>query len=378
MAVVCLTLGSAVASAEVPVISVGQQDEQVIGGDVEILVDPDGQISFEETWSDSGKLKFQKSEKEVPNFGFSDSAIWVRFSLANATGAPLERLFSIGYALLDEVIIEVRQGGEIRRFEYGDLKPFAERDFYHRHFIVPLRFESNERLDIRVRITSESSLRVPLTLWDDDAFYKEDVIQMLINGLYYGLMLVMALYNAFVYFSIRERSYLVYVCFVVSAAIAQLAMSGLSYQFLWPTWPWWGGVSVVLGLALGTIFAGLFTLEFLQLKSTFPRVAKPLQIVVGLSTILAVASFFIPYGYAARGQLLLIMLAIPICVTAGVISWRAGSVEAKFYSIAWFSFLGGAMLLALTYGGVLPANAITTRGHEVGGALLVVLLSLAL
>ena len=49
-------------------------------------------------------------------------------------------------------------------------------------------------------------------------FIKEDVIQMLLNGLYYGLMLVMALYNAFVYFSIRERSYLVYVCFVVSAA----------------------------------------------------------------------------------------------------------------------------------------------------------------
>ena len=60
-------------------------------------------------------------------------------------------------------------------------------------------------------------------------------------------------------------------------------------------------------------------------------------------------------------------------------SWRAGSVEAKFYSIAWFSFSGGAMLLALTYVGVLPANALTTRGHEVGGgALLVVLLSLAL
>ena len=46
-----------------------------------------------------------------------------------------------------------------------------------------------------------------------DAFYQEDVVQMLLNGLYYGLMLVMALYNAFVYFSIRERSYLVYVWF---------------------------------------------------------------------------------------------------------------------------------------------------------------------
>ena len=88
-----------------------------------------------------------------------------------------------------------------------------------------------------------------------DAFH-EDAFQMLINGLYYGLMLVMALYNAFVYFSIRERSYLVYVCFVASAAIAQLAMSGFSYQFLWPHWPWWGGVNFVFfGLALGTIFS---------------------------------------------------------------------------------------------------------------------------
>ena len=140
---VCLVLGSAVASAEVPVIPVGQQDEQVIGGDVEILVDPDGQISFEETWSDSGKLEFQKSEKEVPNFGFSDSAIWVRFSLSMLTSAPIERLFSIGYALLDEVIIEIKSKVEaLRRYEFGDLKPFAEREFYHRFFIFPLQLDS--------------------------------------------------------------------------------------------------------------------------------------------------------------------------------------------------------------------------------------------
>ena len=276
-----LVLGSSVAFAEVPVIPVGHQDEQVIGGDVEILVDPDGQISFEETWSDSGKLKFQKSEKEVLNFGFSDSAIWVRFSLVNATSAPIERLFSVGYALLDEVIIEVRQNGEIHRFEYGDLKPFAERDFYHRHFIVPLRFEGKERIDIRMRVVSESSLRVPITLWDGDAFYEEDVVQMLINGLYYGLMLVMALYNAFVYFSIRERSYLVYVCFVVSAAIAQLAMSGLSYQFLWPTWPWWG--ASVLSWDLRSVLSSQASLRlnFYSSKVLFPALPNHCRSLLG-------------------------------------------------------------------------------------------------
>ena len=282
-----LVLGSSVAFAEVPVIPVGHQDEQVIGGDVEILVDPDGQISFEETWSDPGKLKFQKSEKEVLNFGFSDSAIWVRFSLVNATSAPIERLFSVGYALLDEVIVEIKSGEALTRYEFGDLKPFAEREFYHRNFIFPVQFEPHEKLEVRMRVVSESSLRVPLTLWERDAFYQEDVVQMLLNGLYYGLMLVMALYNAFVYFSTGERSYLVYVCFVVAASLAQLAMSGLSYQFLWPSFPWWGGVSVVLFLALGTVFAGLFALEFLQLKDSFPRLTRALKVIIGLSCLVA-------------------------------------------------------------------------------------------
>ena len=160
---------------------------------------------------------------------------------------------------------------EKRRLEYGDLKEFSERDVYHRHFIVPLTFNPKERVDIRMRVQSESSTAGPFNRLGTCAFYQEDVVQMLLNGLYYGLMLVMALYNAFVYFSIRERSYLVYVCFVVSAAIAQLAMSGLSYQFLWPRCRGGVGVSVVSFLALGTLFAGLFTLEFLQLKQSFPN-----------------------------------------------------------------------------------------------------------
>ena len=196
---------------------------------------------------------------------------------------------------------------------------------------------------------------------------------MLLNGLYYGLMLVMALYNAFVYFSIRERSYLVYVCFVLSAAIAQLAMSGfeLSVPLANVAVVGWGECCLRT-CALGTIFLPDF-LRWSFYNSKVRSLARAItQMVVGLSTILAIGSFFIPYGYAARAQVVLIVCAIPLCITAGVISWRAGSVEAKFYSIAWFSFLGGAMLLALTYVGVLPANAITTRGHEVGGALLVV------
>ena len=221
-------------------------------------------------------------------------------------------------------------------------------------------------------------MRIPLTLWKADAFYAQDAFQMMLNGLYYGLMLVMALYNAFVYFSTRERAYLVYVWFVASAALTRLALSGLSYQFLWPSSPWWGGVNLVLFLTMGTASAGLFAVEFLQLRQSFPKVTKAFNVVAGLSGLVGIGAFFVPYSTLVRIQVILVLTSVPLCLVAGVGSWRRGSVEAQYYSIAWVSFLAGAMLLALTFRGVLPANALTTRGHEVGGALLVVLLSLAL
>jgi len=361
-----------------PVISLSDETEQVVGGAVDIWLDEAEQGSFEAVWSDTASLGFRRSDKEVPNFGFSDKPVWVRFALSNTTATQLERLFSIGYPLLDDIQIEIRQRGQLRRYHYGDLKPFGEREVDHRYFITPLSLDPGEKLDVVMRVQSGSSMRIPLTLWKADAFYAQDAFQMMLNGLYYGLMLVMALYNAFVYFSTRERAYLVYVWFVASAALAQLAMSGLSYQFLWPSLPWWGGVNLVLFLAMGTASAGLFAVEFLQLRQSFPRLTKAFYVAAALSGLVGIGAFFVPYSALVRIQVILVLTSVPLCLVAGVGSWRRGSVEAQYYSIAWVSFLAGAMLLALTFRGVLPANALTTRGHEVGGALLVVLLSLAL
>ena len=101
--------------------------------------------------------------------------------------------------------------GEMRRYHYGDLKPFGERAVDHRFFIMSLSLMQGE-VDVVMRVQTGSSMRIPLTLWEGRCLLRPRCFQMMLNGLYYGLMLVMALYNAFVYFSIRERAYLVYVC----------------------------------------------------------------------------------------------------------------------------------------------------------------------
>ena len=62
-----------------------------------------------------------------------------------------------------------------------------------------------------LRVTSARPLRLPISLWSEDAFFEQSTKSDSGLGLQYGILLAMLLYNLFLFFSIRESSYLFYV-----------------------------------------------------------------------------------------------------------------------------------------------------------------------
>ena len=54
--------------------------------------------------------------------------------------------------------------------------------------------------------------------------------------------------------------------------MTQLALSGLSYQFLWPSLPWWGGVNCSLFLTMGTALPGFLRLNFYSSRQSFSQI----------------------------------------------------------------------------------------------------------
>ena len=72
-----------------------------------------------------------------------------------------------------------------------------------------------------LRVASEGSLTLPLTLWAPDDFRLHNQHAYAGFSLYYGMLLALGLYNLLLYFALRERIYLCYVAFVTSMAVGQ-------------------------------------------------------------------------------------------------------------------------------------------------------------
>src|SRR5947199_4825 len=77
------------------------------------------------------------------------------------------------------------------------------------------------------RFESTDNIIVPMTLWKSAGFYAKERDAQIFYGIFYGFLLITLLYNFFIYFSVRQKSYLYYVCFVGSFGLFHASFTGL-------------------------------------------------------------------------------------------------------------------------------------------------------
>jgi diguanylate cyclase len=176
--------------------------------------------------------RWRKSQVDLPNSGLTDSVYWFAVELVNTETVPIERLLAITYPLLDSIeVYLLRHGRVIERIQLGDQKPFAQRLVEHRHFLVPIFLAASAKVTLLLRVQTSGSLQLPATLWTERAFWKADEVELIAQGLYFGIMLVMILYNLFIFTAVHDRSYVYSVLFVSCFTLAQLMLHGFAFQF---------------------------------------------------------------------------------------------------------------------------------------------------
>ncbi|MEZ5581423.1 MAG: 7TM-DISM domain-containing protein [Candidatus Competibacteraceae bacterium] len=214
-----------------------------------------------------------------PSFGYTRSVYWFAVDLENAGPESKRFILEIAYPVLDRLdLYLIRASGQSEHFASGDLLPFAQRPFAHRNFLFPVRLAEQETIRLYLRVATSSSLQVPITLWQETAFWLADQQFLAMLWLYYGIMLAMLLYNLFIWLVIRDRAYLFYVLFIASFVVFQLTLRGVSYQYLWPQFPWLNEKMLTLPLSAAITFAALFTIDLLRLKTENRRllgICKP-------------------------------------------------------------------------------------------------------
>ena len=289
------------------------------------------------------------------------------------------RYLELSYAVLDYVDVWIYSNDRLVNFyEMGDKLPFSERPLEHRFFVFPVTWEARQTLDIYFRIRTSTAVQAPLTLWDRDAFERRENQANIAQGLYYGAMVVIAIYNFLIFIVVRDRSYLYYVAFVMSLPLFIASMSGQAYHFLWPDSVLWNDHSIPVFLAMAFGTSALFTRRFLQVREWSRLLNFGLAGVATVAFGTLLLSFVMPYRISIHVLVPLGLFACIFEMVVGGMSWYKGVNNARFYVIAWLSFLAGGVLLALNKLGVLPQNFITEYSVQIGSVLEAVLLSFAM
>lgn len=323
--------------------------------------------------------RWKRSAQQQVSFGYTDATYWLRLDLEARTSGDREHLLEIDYAVLDDIQAHiVRDGHPVERVQLGGRLPYSQRLVDHPNYLIPLSLPANTTTRVYLRVDTESSMQVPLYLWDSQSFIEKDYERTLMRAVFYGAMIVMVLYNLLVLTATRDISYLYYVLHVAGMAFFLFGMHGVSYKFLWPEFPFWNNASLLIALSGAVLFPCLFTRQFLALPTVRPWLSTILMAIVVLGVGVAVAALFVSYSALVMYAIAVAVLSIAGNFSAGIIRWIDGYRPALYYNLAWTLLLLGALVFVLNKVGILPRNWLTENGVMLGVGAEMVLLSFAL
>jgi PAS domain-containing protein len=354
----------------------GEMDGKSLLPYLYLLEDPNSVLTGEQILSGSFDSRFKRVTSE--NLGFSSSQFWIRLPVANKSAESVSWLLEYNFPLIDEIEIYAKVLPPNIIKLTGDLFPFSERNENYRNVIFPLVEKPNSESVYYLRIKSGSTIPLTLEAWSTKEIISKMNKEQIIFGLFYGIMLVMILYNISIYAFTREISYILYVSFISSISFFHLANNGIAFQYLWPDAVWWANFCLPFFIVSSCCLGVFFAVYFLSLKKLAPSLAKIMFIwaysLIGISLI----TFLLPYRIGVITAIGFAMPSLVIMITGGVIAYLRKGRTATFYLIAWSFFLLGAILYSLKSLGVLPDNHITRWTIQIGTAMEVVLLSLGL
>ncbi len=351
--------------------------EYPIGRSLEILEDKEGNLKLEDVRKKDIENLWVKSDKEVPSFGYTKSAFWVRFK----TNAPLNEkyLLEIAFPALDWIdFYTILNDNKVIVRNSGDYRPFKDRDIQYRTFTFILESHSNTEKEYYIRFAGEGSLQFPIAIWSPFAFAEKVSNETIALSLYFGIMLVMFVYNLFLWLSVRDKNYFYYIVYIAASSFFLLNNSGITYQYFWVGSPAIYNLLIPTCMYLTLLSVITFTISFLQVKKNTPLFYKILKFLFILLVLTYISILPFSFRLTMVSGIILGMASFLLCLFAGITMVKRGYRPAIFYLVAWTAFLIGAIILSLKTIGVIPSNVYTGNAMQVGSALEVVLLSLGL
>ncbi|EIQ01221.1 signal transduction histidine kinase [Opitutaceae bacterium TAV1] len=276
-----------------------------------VLRDPGGKETFASVSDVSRAAGWQAvpAAGRIPGFGYTDDVLWLRARIsapasadrASAASASLPssppsaasaasrrwmlELASTRFDMIDWFVVE--NGRLVFTAAGGNLRPPSGNipgAGNPRYPAIPLDLTPERSVDVYLRLHTEGSAFVPLTLLPYDAWVQAVERQAWRGGLFFGYIVAMAVLGFILASLTRNRGFLLCYTLVLACAGGLLFCAGGYYS--WLGWPWasfWVRHGVLLWHGLAIPGFVMFLRQIFELSRSSPRLdrcARALMIVI--------------------------------------------------------------------------------------------------
>src|SRR5690625_2459924 len=344
---------------------------------IEIIKDRKMKLTIDDIITDEFSNEFIPIDLIKQKKGFFQIANCLRFEVNNQSKQN-DWLLEFSFALINDLQVYVKENERVKLlYKAGSDLPFNQREIDHRYFVTNLNIEPGESKTFYALAVGSGDLHPPIIIWDKDTYIEKTQREFILLGLFYGIIVVMILYNLFLYFSLRIKSYLYYVIAISFTLLGKVSINGIGFQYLWPNSPTWNLVSTPVWVSLACIFILIFSRNFLDTDHFIPSSKRFIYILIPLNGFVIISLLL--SRYVALYLMVIAAFSTFLCVLAvAIICLKRGARQARFYIAGWLIFLTGVSVTILERTVILPFTIITEYAGQITLTIEVVLLSLAL
>ena len=334
-------------------------DYQPVGDQYQFLEDKFNVYTVDNILNDSIGLLFVKSTTDYTNAELS-STYWGRFYLKSALKNKSWLLEIVDPHIQNINLYELKNGKlQACSATRGFIYPFSTKEFFHKNHVYSIDLLDGETHVFYVCYKSMLHNSFAIKVRSPEFIFAYSLTEYFLLGLYYGILVIMAIYNLFIFFSVKERTYIYYVVYVIACGFTSMNEDGLGFQFIWPNHPSFNTFSILIMPTLLMIAFVMYSSNFLGLKNKFQIFNSIAYGLVGIY-VLFVAINGLFYDFQLSSQLLYILpFAFIYCVAFYVM--LKGDKPSRYFLIGYSFILISILIFFLR-----------ERGHEIKSQILAV------
>lgn len=294
----------------------------------EIFIDQTQKLSFQEIQ----KQTFVKNDLEILSYGYSpDFTVWIKFTLKNNSDTTISKTIEYNNPLTTHIEFY----NENKIFKDGLYQLNFQKESVNPIFEITLL--PNQIKTYYIKTSSHiTTLIVKLNLWDKELFQKESHYHNMILSMFFASMLILALYNLFIYFFTKDKSYLYYVAYMFGVILHQLLYTGFGNIYLFSqSFSIFLVYIASLVVAFPLIAFALLVKSFIKTKQ-YPIYNKILNIYL-ISFPFLLLIFFITDKFASYRNIFSIILLVFLIVLTIYASLKRNR-QAYFVLLGWILF----------------------------------------